>query len=111
MACPETRGDLMERKKIDKTKILAAKHSRIGKFSKGKGSSFERVVCSKLSLWMSRGMRSDYFWRASMSGGRATLRFKKGLIVRSQHGDIAAVQPEGDPLTRRFFIECKAYAK
>lgn len=75
---------------------------------KQKGSAFERVVCSKLSLWVTGGKHKDCFWRSAMSGGRATVHAKKGKDVR-QAGDITAVAAEGNPLTDRVFIECKHY--
>lgn len=77
---------------------------------KGKGSSYERDVCRKLSLWVSGGVAIDLFWRSAMSGGRATVAHRKGQVVR-QAGDITAVRPEGHGLTDRFFIECKHYRK
>ena len=81
---------------------------RGGSRSKAKGSSFERLVCKKLSLWVTHGERDDCFWRSAMSGGRATVSRKKGGDVR-QAGDITAVAEEGLPLTDRAYIECKAY--
>jgi hypothetical protein len=75
--------------------------------SKQKGSSFEREICKKLSLWISDGKSDDLFWRSAMSGGRATVRTKKGRTTASGHGDITAVTPEGNVLTDHFVIECK----
>ena len=75
--------------------------------SKAKGSNFEREVCKKLSLWVTNGKRKDCFWRAAMSGGRATVARKRGETVR-QAGDITAVAPEGRVLDG-FYIECKFY--
>lgn len=76
----------------------------------GKGQSFERWVSKKLSRWVSRGKRSDLFWRTSMSGGRATVQRKRGRVVR-QSGDICAVTPEGHVLTDHWYIECKSYRR
>lgn len=76
---------------------------------KAKGASFEREVCTQLSLWLSVGARKDLFWRSAMSGGRATIRQKKGEKPVSQHGDISAVDPLGHLLTDHFYIECKNY--
>lgn len=73
---------------------------------KGKGSSFERVICKRLSLWVSRGEDEDLFWRSAISGGRATVAFRKGKNIRAA-GDICAVSPHGHKLTDRYFIECK----
>jgi hypothetical protein len=77
--------------------------------SKQKGSAFEREICKKLSLWVSEGNYDDLFWRSAMSGGRATVRTKKGQITSSGHGDITAVSPKGNILTDKFVIECKHY--
>jgi hypothetical protein len=76
---------------------------------KAKGSAFERLVCKQLSIWVSDGKREDLFWRSAMSGGRATQRFAKGQSVKTQMGDISAVDPLGHQLTDRYYIECKAY--
>jgi hypothetical protein len=76
---------------------------------KQKGSSFEREICKKLSEWVSDGKSDDLFWRSAMSGGRATVRSKKGQKTASGQGDITAVAPEGNRLTDRFVIECKHY--
>lgn len=75
---------------------------------KAKGSSFERKVCEKLSLWITQGQKADCLWRSAMSGGRATVARRKGKDVR-QAGDVAAVAPEGHRLTSRYYVECKFY--
>lgn len=77
--------------------------------SKQKGGSFEREVCRRLSLWVSEGKSDDLFWRSAMSGGRATVRGKKGQKTASGQGDITAVTRKGNLLTDRFVIECKHY--
>ncbi len=76
---------------------------------KSKGSSFERELCTQLSLWISGGKRSDLLWRSAMSGGRATVRAKKGEKIRTQAGDISAVDPLGHVLTDKYYIEAKHY--
>lgn len=76
---------------------------------KSKGSNFERLICPKLSLWISQGKRDDLFWRSSNSGGRSTVMFKKGGENRTQCGDITAIHPDGNPLTDRYLISCKFY--
>lgn len=83
--------------------------SKRGSASKSKGSSFERKVCKELSMWMSKGTRDDLFWRSAMSGGRATVKFKKGGKNQTQAGDISAIDPLGERLTSIFMVECKAY--
>lgn len=76
---------------------------------KSKGSGFERLVCHKLSLWISKGEREDLYWRSAMSGGRATVMARKGSANTTQCGDISAVDPLGHPLTDKFLISCKFY--
>ncbi len=44
-----------------------------------------------------------------MSGGRATVAARKGTRLAAQAGDITAIDPSGEPLTRKFLIECKHY--
>ena len=70
---------------------------------KAKGSSFERDICKRLSLWLTAGKSEDVFWRSAMSGGRATVA--KGKV--RQAGDITSVSPEGHILTDRLYLECK----
>ena len=72
-----------------------------------KGGEFEREICKLLSYWWTEGMRDDVFWRSSQSGGRATLRARKGKETYGSYGDIAAVDPIGDPLLKMFTIELK----
>lgn len=72
-----------------------------------KGSQFERAICKKLSLWWSDGETDDIFWRSQTSGGRATLRRKKGKTTYGSYGDIAAVDPRGTPLIKLWTIELK----
>lgn len=72
-----------------------------------KGSPFEREICRRLSDWWSEGTRDDIFWRSAASGGRATVRTKRGKSTFGQYGDITAVDPVGQPLTRAVCIECK----
>lgn len=76
-----------------------------------KGSSFEREICKKLSLWWSNEVegspRDDIFWRASQSGGRATQRAKSGKRTAGSYGDIAAMDPVGAPLLKVFTLELK----
>ncbi len=77
--------------------------------SKQKGGAFERRICRALSLWVSKGKAEDLFWRSAMSGGRATVMYKKGKSAASQAGDISSVALEGHVLTDLFTIECKNY--
>jgi hypothetical protein len=74
---------------------------------KAKGSSFERQICGKLSFWVTHGKRDDCMWRSAISGGRATVRFKKGKTTRSQTGDICSVAREAEAFLNTFIVECK----
>lgn len=74
---------------------------------RGKGASFERKVCTALSLWITNGKRDDCFWRSVTSGGRAAHRVKHGKSTVGHAGDIAPTSPEGHALTNAFVIECK----
>jgi hypothetical protein len=77
--------------------------------SKAKGSSFERDVCKKLSLWASSGLREDLYWRSSMSGGRSTIQAKKGKQNLTQAGDISSIDRTGSEFIEKFCVECKHY--
>jgi hypothetical protein len=72
-----------------------------------KGNEFERETANQLSLWWSSGHDDAVFWRPGGSGGRATVRAKKGRKTSGRHGDIVADDPSGRPLTRVFVIELK----
>jgi hypothetical protein len=72
--------------------------------SKAKGSSFERDICKRLSLWVSDGEEQDCFWRSAMSGGRSTVANRRGVKLNRQAGDITSTSPEGHALTDKFFI-------
>ena len=76
-----------------------------------KGGDFEREVCKLLSKWWSKGLgmeeRDDIFWRTSQSGGRATQRRKLGMSTFGSYGDIAAVDPIGEPLLKFVTLELK----
>lgn len=72
-----------------------------------KGGDFEREICKKLSAWWTYDDRDDVFWRSSQSGGRATVRFRKGKRTAGSYGDITALDPIGEPLMQLFTIELK----
>lgn len=78
---------------------------------KGKGGAFERKICKALSLWVTHGDRDDVFWRSAMSGGRATVRRKKGKSTQTQVGDISPVDAVGQPFIDIYVVECKHYNK
>jgi hypothetical protein len=72
-----------------------------------KGSPFEREICKTLSKWWTEGERDDVFWRSQASGGRATIRKKKGATLQGQEGDVCSTDPISAPLTDLFTIELK----
>ncbi len=71
-----------------------------------KGGSFEREVCKLLSLWLSEGEDDDLLWRSSNSGGRATIRGRKGKQT-THVGDITETKPAGRAITRLVTTEIK----
>ena len=78
----------------------------MGAASKRKGSSFERDLCTKLSLWISKGEHPDLLWRSAISGGRGTARQAKHGAQRVS-GDICSVGQGGHILTDHYHIEAK----
>jgi hypothetical protein len=70
-----------------------------------KGSSFERKMCKRLSLWWTDGERNDVFWRGKGSGSR----FTQGGGSRHTSGDMVADDPIGQPLVNWFNFEFKHY--
>jgi len=76
---------------------------------KQKGSAFERLLCKRLSLWLSRGERDDLFWRSAMSGGRATLQLRQDIQNKAQSGDLTAISAEAYAFAEHHFIEAKHY--
>jgi len=74
---------------------------------KAKGAEFERSVCKRLSMWISRGKRDDLFWRSAMSGGRATIGKAAGADRSAQAGDVSAIS-DGGPFTdlAAAFVSC-----
>lgn len=78
---------------------------------KRKGSSYERTICKRLSIWITAGERDDILWRSASSGAVFTVRKKSGRSgYASQVGDIAAIDPLADPFMKIFAVECKHYA-
>lgn len=74
---------------------------------KSKGSSFEREFCKLLSLWWTRGESDCAFWRTAGSGGRATVRGRKGMTTSGAAGDICATDNKGIRLMKAFTFELK----
>jgi hypothetical protein len=77
---------------------------------KRKGSSFERLICTKLSMWITDGKQEDVFWRSATSGGRSTVAHAKGKRMAAQAGDISCIHPAGHIFISKFMVEVKAYA-
>lgn len=75
--------------------------------NKNRGSAFERSFCKELSLWWSDNKRDDLFWRTATSGGRATVRRKKGKASAGMHGDVQSVHPKSRAFTLLYTIELK----
>ena len=88
-----------------KEKSMTAKKKSVN--GKQKGSEFERYICKTLSGWASYGKRDDLYWRSAMSGGRATVQFKKNIKNTSQVADISCIDSAGEFLTDLCCIECK----
>lgn len=72
-----------------------------------KGASWEREFSKLLSLWWSDGTNDDWFWRSAMSGGRATVRARKGQKTANAAGDICAQTPEAQKLANVITWELK----
>lgn len=70
-----------------------------------KGGDYERLFAVELGKWWAD--REDVFWRTGGSGGRASRRHEKGRETAQQHGDIAAIDPDGAPLTEFLTFELK----
>jgi hypothetical protein len=71
-----------------------------------KGSSFERKISRKLSLWWD-DKRDDLIYRTSQSGGRSTQRKKMGKSTANADGDLAPQDESIRPLFRLFSFELK----
>jgi hypothetical protein len=72
-----------------------------------KGAQFEREFCVNLSTWWTRGVSQECFWRSSNSGGRATVRGRKGHDRSNHAGDVAATDPNGHALMKLICFELK----
>lgn len=79
------------------------------KNSKEKGSSFERFVARKLSLFLSNGERDDIAWRTQSSGATFTRRNKLGKEAANQAGDISYKHELAFRFFTKFEVEVKAY--
>jgi hypothetical protein len=72
-----------------------------------KGSSFERDICKRFSLWISENARDDIFWRTAGSGARATNRKRRGQTTCNSEGDMGCLDAEFSWFTDSVLIECK----
>ncbi len=80
---------------------------QVGRHSSKKGGGYERLMSKRLSLWISNGERDDLLWRSAMSGGRATLKAKKGGGSKSQSGDLSAIDPLGCKFLDLFVVSLR----
>lgn len=78
-----------------------------------KGGNFELKIAKILSLWFSEGERDDLVCRTDSSGGRATVRSKKGKETNIfLYGDLKHSDDLAMPMFKKWSIECKTgYAK
>lgn len=76
---------------------------------KRKGSSFERNIAKRLSLFLSEGKRDDLLWRSQSSGARFTSRMKTGKDTKNQSGDITFTDSDAEWFIELFSIEVKNY--
>jgi hypothetical protein len=74
---------------------------------KDKGSSFERLVCRELSLWITDNAFDSIFTRNIISGGQFTNRIKSGHAEHGQPGDVMARDPLANEFLSLFLVECK----
>jgi len=72
-----------------------------------KGSSYERDLSKKLSLWISDGEDDSWCWRTASSGGRATIRAKTNRKTSGAAGDIRATDPRAEWFFKLFSVEAK----
>lgn len=72
-----------------------------------KGSDFERTVATQLSLWYSHGQDDSWVWRTAMSGGRSTVRARKGKRTSGGAGDLTFTDERAAPLFDLITFELK----
>lgn len=71
-----------------------------------KGGEYERVICRKLTEWITGKEKPEIFWRSASSGAKATQDYKRGHKSK-MGGDIVAIDERGQWFTDEFSIECK----
>jgi len=65
-----------------------------------------------LSRWWTGNDEASVFWRASQSGGRATVRHRKGRKTQGHYGDVVSTDPNSAPFTQLITPELKrGYSK
>lgn len=72
-----------------------------------KGGPFERAFAKELSLWWSHGEDDDLCWRTAGSGGRSTVRARKGKKTAGHCGDLGATDHTMLPFFRLITVELK----
>src|SRR5208282_2890367 len=75
---------------------------------KNKGSSYEREIGEKISLWLSHGEHKHLLCRTVGSGAQFTTSAKK-LVMAGQAGDLIAQDEKAFKLFAKFVIECKTW--
>ena len=71
-----------------------------------KGGAFERLVCRRLTEWITGTPTPEVLWRSATSGAKATVDRAAG---RESHmgGDLVAIHPKGQPFIDKYSVECK----
>lgn len=69
---------------------------------KRKGSSWERDVCKRLSIWLTGKEKPVVFWRSPSSGGLGTIKTAENVT-----GDIISISDVSKWVCQKFSIECK----
>jgi len=72
-----------------------------------KGSAFERLVNTQLSLWLTQGARADLFRRNVLSGGSFTQRARRADPEAGMPGDLSANHPLAFAFLGQVAVECK----
>lgn len=86
---------------MKRTVVKKKKQIRRSK-GKTKGSSFERQMCRKLSLWWTDNRQDDVFWRNSMR------KTTKNPDTKFQLGDLCAIDPDACIFISKVSIEFKS---
>jgi hypothetical protein len=74
---------------------------------KRKGTSFEREISERISIWLTG--RDDCVWHTDGSGGRATNRKRGKKDARDTlHGDLCSTDPKAELFFKYFNVELKS---